>query len=833
MKARFTLDLFFSLILGILVSTPVFSKTKTLADIRPSLVYPDYTDDEKQILADQAYLIADQMYVHRELKTKAFGAAIDPVERLLVIKQTAKSMTPEQLNDAISRVFQDQRDLHFNFYRPAPISNWALWLPASFAFVTVGNTPRVVVATVSNSIKAEVPALAQVHMGDRLLSYDGMDVEDALKAAGELGGGANDDAWRSRAIERLSVRSISQQAIPTEDTIALSFERHNGEQYTVELPWLAYKLAATSGGASMADSAEKSAEFTDATNDFQVLFNKLFRRYPISHTPSPGLHGLNNVDETADKTIFKGIVTTSSGRFGFLRLDSFVPSLSTAGAIALIRSILLQDFADTDGLIIDVRDNGGGIVMYADMLVQLFSPQNVQPGQMRILATPLNELVFNVGNLGAKTVWSKAIQDARTLNHPFSQPLNITSDNLANYLGQSWFKSVAILTNANCYSACDLFAASMQDHEAAVIIGEDHTTGAGGANVMKHSQFLKIMDDKNEVTDLEALPFGQEIRVSWRQAIRSGKHAGELIENAGVASDIIIPRVEQDLYHDEAFLMERVGAALAPLSSLHKASIGIVGSELLFENGKDAQWQENAQGTDIVEIRSHNSILAKIDAASGKHTEISIPGSSSTWTRGRYELIGYTEGRRVWRVWRDVRWVGEYLKVDSATPLTADFSGTMPTFIQTENMMSVATSGWQVRDGALTVGKGPAYENDVFTTAFIPLNAKDLKKLTIKFDLTLHSEKAYDHLRVYARAPSTNQREELLSLSGDKSGPQTATIKKLTGNENLEIVLEFQSDGNVVGSGPVIDNLEITGVPSVPAVNPFQFLTDLVSKSAP
>jgi hypothetical protein len=43
------------------------------------------------------------------------------------------------------------------------------------------------------------------------------------------------------------------------------------------------------------------------------------------------------------------------------------------------------------------------------------------------------------------------------------------------------------------------------------------------------------------------LPGGQDMRVSWRQAIRTGKNDGKLIEDDGVFVDYYVPQTREDL----------------------------------------------------------------------------------------------------------------------------------------------------------------------------------------------------------------------------------------------------------------------------------------------
>jgi C-terminal processing protease CtpA/Prc len=129
------------------------------------------------------------------------------------------------------------------------------------------------------------------------------------------------------------------------------------------------------------------------------------------------------------------------------------------------------------------------------------------------------------------------------------------TDEECNQLGMAYVKPVGILTNAACYSSCDLFAAAAQDNGAAIIFGEDGTTGAGGANVIEHESFLVELDGK----DFESLPYAkllketgaaQGMRVGWRQQVRILKNQGKLIEDTGVISDFIVRPTPYDMLPD-------------------------------------------------------------------------------------------------------------------------------------------------------------------------------------------------------------------------------------------------------------------------------------------
>jgi hypothetical protein len=59
--------------------------------------------------------------------------------------------------------------------------------------------------------------------------------------------------------------------------------------------------------------------------------------------------------------------------------------------------------------------------------------------------------------------------------------------------GRSTGGPKVLITDALCYSATDMFAAAFQDHGIGPILGVDHNTGAGGANVWSHRLLLELM----------------------------------------------------------------------------------------------------------------------------------------------------------------------------------------------------------------------------------------------------------------------------------------------------------------------------------------------------
>lgn len=130
---------------------------------------------------------------------------------------------------------------------------------------------------------------------------------------------------------------------------------------------------------------------------------------------------------------------------GYLYYGSFSSGFSIDHLKAMIRY-----FKNTKGVIVDVRDNGGGSLNNALVLTQVFADSTKQalitvektgPGH----ADFGNALGYNLG--------------------PLSE---------AHYEGP-----VYVLTNRSCYSATNFFAAAMQNYSNVTLLG-DWTGGGGG-----------------------------------------------------------------------------------------------------------------------------------------------------------------------------------------------------------------------------------------------------------------------------------------------------------------------------------------------------------------
>lgn len=163
--------------------------------------------------------------------------------------------------------------------------------------------------------------------------------------------------------------------------------------------------------------------------------------YPTNYSDSLERRTLGSV---ADHKVASGLpYRVLRDNIGYLRCPTFENEIGTGNLHEILRYL-----ATCDGLIIDVRNNGGGRLTAA-----------------RTLASAFCNTPTVVGYMAHKTGAG---------HHEFSQPRPIV---LQPAPGLRWQKPVVVLTNRNTYSAANVFVAYMRALPRTTQIGD--TTGGG------------------------------------------------------------------------------------------------------------------------------------------------------------------------------------------------------------------------------------------------------------------------------------------------------------------------------------------------------------------
>jgi hypothetical protein len=219
---------------------------------------------------------------------------------------------------------------------------------------------------------------------------------------------------------------------------------------------------------------------------------------------------------------------------GYIRIRTFAVSDPDEFVREFIR---LVELLPQDGLLLDVRGNGGGHIYAAERLLQTLTPSRIEPERLQFISTAgtLELCRRNQSFPINLSSWTKSLEQSVLTGATYSQALPITDPESCNQIGQRYYGPVVLLIDGRCYSATDIFAAGFQDHEVGLIVGTSPNTGAGGANVWGHDLLHTLY--AGEGSPLRALPHGMGMRIAIRQTLRVGPRAGALLEDFGVTPE--------------------------------------------------------------------------------------------------------------------------------------------------------------------------------------------------------------------------------------------------------------------------------------------------------
>ena len=294
-----------------------------------------------------------------------------------------------------------------------------------------------------------------------------------------------------------------------------------------------------------------------------------------------------------------------------------------------------------EGLIIDVRGNGGGAITAAERLLQLFTPREVSPSRAQFTTSPL---LLDIARRHAPSQlpnfdlspWIDSLREAVATGSEYSRGYPITDPAEANDRGQRYYGPVVLLVDALSYSATDIFAAGFIDHEIGPVIGASDNMGAGGANVWRHSDLAFLAGDAE--TGLAPLARGAEMRVAVRRITRVGASEGEVLEDLGIRIDQRHHMRAEDLTDHNAALIRRAAGVLrgravvrfdARLSRLARGRLSAT---------------VTSDGVESVEVRINGRAAGRLEPNGGREVLAGLPAR-----RVPVELVGYGESAVVAR----------------------------------------------------------------------------------------------------------------------------------------------------------------------------------------
>ncbi|HYC59295.1 MAG TPA: S41 family peptidase [Thermoanaerobaculia bacterium] len=539
------------------------------------------THAERLTVIDQALVVLQDLYAHLPLKRALH--AVDPIQRLRLLRMRHASMDERSFQSEMIDIFVGLRDLHTNYTLPYAYWSKFAFLPFRVEEYYVNKQRKYLVSWVS-----PVNPNAELAAGAEITHWNGAPIDLAVMRNANREAGSNPEARRARGLDALTLRWLGASVPPDEDWVTLTYVV-DGEVRESRFSWSVVEKADLSEllAAGFGDGGEVATALgLDVKTELlrrvrKVLFDgaavraeremALYRATADAPEP-PVIAGIDNVSIMPDVYPRFGTVDTPNGTVGYIRIATFVaPNGNISGAVnefvRILRTLPVQ------GLILDVRGNGGGHINFGERLLQTLTPHPITPEPFHFATTSLTLRIAQ--SVPWLSQWDKPLQTALATGAGFSQGFPLTDPAACNDVGQVYQGPVVLVTDAFCYSTTDIFAAGFQDHGIGTILGCHDNTGAGGANVWDYRQVLEGFV-QIQPAPFPPLPGGTGMRVAARRSTRVGSQSGVPLEDLGVVPDERYSMTRTDLLEQNRDLIERAAAILAgePKQSLSLQRVG-------------------------------------------------------------------------------------------------------------------------------------------------------------------------------------------------------------------------------------------------------------------
>lgn len=534
----------------------------------------ELTLEQRKVIVQQALILIEQNYANLPLKRAMH--AVNPVQRLKMLLQTleqpvsAMQVAEVEFHREITEIFMSVRDLHTNYLLPAPFNDKTAFLPFLVENYFEGAQRKYLVTRVRDSFNH--PTLVP---GVEILYWNGLPIDRAVMNNAHRYAGGNREARIARGVQTLTTKALSLALPPDEEWVVVGYRTLAGEIEELRVDWLVSPMlpSLADKNAGVESCAQTIQGLDLEQNITQRVRAALFA--PKSRAAQNAKSAKSNSENRVDvikihlPEVFEArVATTPTGTFGYLRIRTFLYWPNDTFVEEFVRLISLLP---TNGLIIDVRGNGGGHIANCERILQTLTFKSIEPTRFQFINTPLNLDICRRN--GPQSIWTDLSQWVESMEQSlqtgavFSAGFPITSPEACNAIGQRYFGPVILITDALCYSATDMFASGFQDHGIGTILGTDGNTGAGGANVWEHRHFVShILPRAGSV--YESLPNDAGMRVSIRRTLRVGPREGVPVEDLGVIPDKRHFLTRDFLLNSNVDLINKAGSMLAGVCPL-------------------------------------------------------------------------------------------------------------------------------------------------------------------------------------------------------------------------------------------------------------------------
>jgi hypothetical protein len=585
---------------------------------------------ERLRIVEQALVLMEMNYVHLPMKRAIH--AIDPIQQLKLLRfQLAEvNGTLESTIDFHRRllsIFGSTRDLHTLYLLPEPYRSGTAYLPFLVEQCFDRGAERFIVTRTAVPEGAppdvdENGREARFERGVEVLAWNGIPIVRAIEINGESQAGSNPDARFARGLDNLTIRPLNTTLPPDELWVDVLYRAKNGMIATHREYWLVHKTTDT-GESATPPSKKRAALDLKRTRIIEV--KKAL--YPRDASATLG----------SIKDILYAVKKTVEGQtLGYIRLFSFDVDDARRFLRDVTKLITREGFPQ-DGLILDVRGNPGGNIRAAESLLQLFTPNSIQPEFFEFLNTPLNyQICKSAPDHWDLQRWLPSIGDSVLTGATYSAGFPLTLEPLCNGIGQVYYGPVVLITDALSYSATDIFAAGFQDNDVGSVLGTGGNTGAGGANFWSLDDLLRAQK-KDPRSPFKTLPKGAEMIVAMRRSIRVGLRAGAPLEEFGVAPDVLHFMTRRDLLDDNVDLLTRAARLIRQQPSFKLSLMPASGdgaSGIVVSAASKVPSSKKGRAISRLDIYVNGRPVESVDAVDGAipPTPVAIAGGGKTRT---------------------------------------------------------------------------------------------------------------------------------------------------------------------------------------------------------
>ena len=580
--------------------------------IGPFLSPGSLTAAERLRLIDGIERVLEGVYTHLPLKRARYG--FDPVQRLRILRSQIAELSDDAFHIELADTITRLRDAHTRYTGPATLESKVAALPFLVEMIGSVDAPTYVVTKVGHGHDASFKP------GVMLEYWNGVPIDRAVQRHSDQEVGGRPDSQRAWAVQSLTLRSLQYGPPPDEHWVIVGYRTGDGagQSKEIKLPWQIVDPSEIrpllSGGPTgkRAKALRRTRAVDPAAEAIRGAKMLLFAPHALTgrqaQAPAAQRGGSRRtptasiIPTTLTETLKAMSIAAPGGPFGYLRIYGFDadPEPFIEELIRLIP--LLPD----RGLIIDIRGNPGGYIWAAELALQLFTPNHVEPTRFSALATPFTRQIASIGDVAEDLEpWKRSLDAAVRNGELYAQTIPITDPDACNALGQMYGGPVVLVADSTTYSSGDLFSAGFVDNRMGPFICVGSATGAGGANVWSYGELRKAL--AGSPAALPLLPDGIDLSLSFRRATRARANEGIPIEDVGVSGTPYAMTRDDLLNGNPDLIATCIGVLRALPFSRLTAAVDTAARTI----------QVSTTGLDVVDAKfdGHSGVTASVDTA--------------------------------------------------------------------------------------------------------------------------------------------------------------------------------------------------------------------------